>query len=96
MSRILTALFMLGVHAHAGIEVSRAVVPVFNDGTKLLVAEYVHETDVSRVVRSLQLSTGLKAKMATQQGRRALVNHYTYRLMVKTRPKVPLADIVRP
>jgi sialidase-1 len=119
MSRILIALFMLAVHAHAGIEVSRAVVPVFNDGTESLVAEYVHTTGVPRVVKAVQLSgegttnvgdiaevsftlvglrsdeliaksTGFKAKMTSQLGRRPLANHYTYRLMVKTRAGVEL------
>ncbi|MEK7951457.1 sialidase family protein [Luteolibacter sp. Y139] len=48
---------MLGVHVHAGIKVSRAVVPVFNDGTESLVAEYEYETAVPRVVKSVQLTS---------------------------------------
>ncbi|MCW1925769.1 glycoside hydrolase [Luteolibacter arcticus] len=47
---------MLGVHAHAGIEVSRSVVPIFNDGTESRVAEFTFEIDRLRVVKSVHLS----------------------------------------
>ena len=56
MFRIFTTLFMLLVPVHAGIEVSRAVVPVFNDGTESLVAEFSFDTDRPRVVKAVRLS----------------------------------------
>ena len=58
MSRILIALFMLmpGAALHAGIEVSRAVVPVFNDGTESLAGEFSFDTDRPRTVKAIQLS----------------------------------------
>ena len=58
MSRILIALFMLmpGAALHAGIEVSRAVVPVFNDGSESLVGEFSFDTDRTRTVKAIQLS----------------------------------------
>jgi sialidase-1 len=58
MSRILIALFMLmpGALLHAGIEISRAVVPVFNDGAESLVAEFTFEIDRPRTVKAIYLS----------------------------------------
>jgi sialidase-1 len=56
MFRIFTTLFMLLGPAHAGIEVSRAVVPVFNDGTESLVAAFSFDTDRPRIVKAVRLS----------------------------------------
>jgi len=58
MFRILPVLclFLSGASIHAGIEVTRSTVPVFNDGTESLVAEFTFDTDRPRTVKAIHLS----------------------------------------
>jgi len=58
MHRLLAApcLFLSVVPVHAGLVATRPVVPVFNDGTESVVAEFTFDTDRPRTVRAIHLS----------------------------------------
>jgi sialidase-1 len=56
MIRPLAAALLFSASVHAGIEVTRPVIPVFNDGSESLLAEFTFETDRPRVVTAVHLS----------------------------------------